>query len=214
MSCQTCIKASELFDSLAITDEWQSCEKKTARVNRALRNFYLDTISLPINMVSHRIANSWLQTIITEYPIYKVMGFFSSCGLNCSTSMNNACCGEWTQAIQMSRVNNNPQTWQYIVDCETQINSNIPNWHSDMYLLYSRWPKFITTMQDDVCIDSYMLSWLEYYIERFYHSYQWDINRYNMAKWEYSERLNNAKEAAAWRTFIINWWAWASVRPS
>ena len=97
MSCTICKPASEIIDSLRVSDLW--CKKKLDRINRILRNFYLSTVWLSDNIEYQPIAGDWLQTIQTEYPVYKVMWFFWSwCWAECYMTQSDKCCGEWTNS--------------------------------------------------------------------------------------------------------------------
>jgi len=204
MPCTNCVSVSQIMDWLRTVDQW--CTKKIDRINRILRNFYLSTVWFADNIVAQPITFTWVGTIQTLYPVYKVMGFFGSwCGEQCYIPQNNKCCGEWTKSLKMYQTKLEPQTWQYKMECETEIKAVIPAWFS-WYLLYSRWPSAIDNMTSEVCLDGIMLSWLEYYMEMFYEQVEWEVNRMNVSKQRYDEWFELAKESQSnWVFEIVNW---------
>lgn len=206
MSCTICKPASEIIDSLRVSDLW--CKKKLDRINRILRNFYLSTVWLSDNIEYQPIAGDWLQTIQTEYPVYKVMWFFWSwCWAECYMTQSDKCCGEWTKQLKMYKTNIEPRIWQYRIECEDEIIANIPKWFN-WYIVYSKWPKKINSLSDNICINWTMLSWLEYYMEMFYEWVEWDLNRMTISKQNYQEWLDQVKESEENRVFDVNNWEW------
>ena len=204
MNCSSCIKAKDIFAWIREVDQW--CKNKVARMNRILRNFYLDTVDVPWNIVAQAINWSWIQTIQTEYPIYKIFWFFWqawTCTAQCYIQSGSKCCGDWTDQLKMYHVNLNPWIWQYTSKCDTEIIAWIPQSLKWWYFLYSRWPKEIQSMDDEICLDPRMLTWLEYLIEAFYAESNLEDNKMSIAMQHYNKRLEDVKKATDTFTFSV-----------
>jgi hypothetical protein len=204
MNCSPCLTAKEILDWVRTID--QGCAKKVQRFNRILRNFYLDTIDIPYNIVAEPIVASWIHTINTQYPIYKIFGFFGTGCDKCYIDQNNKCCGEGTSQLKMYNVDFNPWIGQYKKICDTEILAWIPNNLQNGYIVYSRWPVEILSMDNQVCLDPAMRTWLEFYIEMFYSETAWELNRMNLSKANYKEWLDKIKEASDNMTFSVEMW--------
>lgn len=210
MACTNCRTVDDILDGLRTVDQW--CAKKVDRVNRILRNFYLSTVGFADNIVAQPISWTGQMTITTITPIYKVMGFFWSwCWEACYIDQYNKCCWETTKALKMFRTNLQPKTWQYRMNCETELTAVIPAWFTDWYFLYSTWPKEISSTSEEICIDWVMLSWLEYYMEMFYEAIEWESNRMQVSQQRYNEWLSNTKDAQSNRVFEVKNWDWTML---
>jgi len=204
MNCSSCIKAKDIFAGIRETDQW--CKNKVARMNRILRNFYLDTVDVPSNIVAQPINWSWVVTIQTDYPIYKIFWFFWkawTCSAQCYIQAWSKCCGDWTDQLKMYHVNLNPWIWQYMSKCDTEVTAWIPQSLQWWYFLYSRWPKEIQSMDDEICLDPRMLTWLEYLIEAFYSESNLEDNKMSIAMQHYNKRLDDVKKATDTFTFSV-----------
>lgn len=204
MNCSSCMSAKEIFASIRETDQW--CKNKVARMNRILRNFYLDTVDVPSNIIAEPINGTGVITIQTKYPIYKIFGFFweaGSCSSQCYIQKWSTCCGEWTDQLKMFHTTVSPKIWQYKTKCDTEIEAGIPTSLKWGYLLYSRWPIQIDSMNDEVCIDPLMLTWLEYLIEAFYSESNLEANKMSVSMQHYNKRLDQVKKATDTFTFSV-----------
>lgn len=204
MNCSSCLTAREILEWVRTID--QGCAKKVQRFNRILRNFYLDTVDVSYNIVAEPIGATWLHTINTQYPIYKLFGFFGNWCDSCFIDQNNKCCGQWTSQLKMYNVDWNPWIWQYKKICDTEIYAGIPYDLKNGYIVYSRWPIEISSMNDEVCLDPSMRTGLEYYIEMFYSETDWELNRMNVSKANYNEWLDKVKKASDNMTFSVELW--------
>lgn len=204
MNCSPCMSAKEIFSSIREVDQW--CKNKVARFNRILRNFYLDTVDVPSNIIAQEINWSGLITIQTEYPIYKIFWFFWeawSCTSACYIDKWSKCCGDGTDQLKMFNVSVSPKIWQYKTKCDTEIEAGIPNSLKWGYLLYSRWPIEINSMNDNVCLNPLMLTWLEYLIEAFYAESNLEDNKMSVSMQHYNKRLEEVKKATDTFTFSV-----------
>lgn len=202
MNCTQCKTAKEILAWIRSIDQW--CSKKVDRFNRVLRNFYLDTRNVPLNLVAQAITQEWLHTIQTDYPIYKVFGFFGNwCSKN-YIHENNALCWQDISMLKMFQVDwANLKTGQYKRICDTEINANIPNWIKDGYFVYSRWPISISGMNEEICMDPMMLTWFEYMLEKFYWEVDENVNTRETARQNYKDWIDSIKDAADTVTFSI-----------
>lgn len=202
MDCTKCKTAREIIDSIRAID--QGCSKKIDRFNRVLRNFYLDTRNIPLNLVAQPITSEWLHTIQTDYPIYKVFWFFGTWCWKSFIDETNTLCGPNTNFLKMYQVDwENPRVWQYRYECDTEIEANIPQGLRDGYFVYARWPVSITGMNEEVCMDPIMLTWFEYMLEKFYGEIDNDPNIREVARQNYKDRKESAKDATDGITFSI-----------
>jgi len=200
-----CLTIKELLSATRIYDQW--CAKKVQRINRILRNFYLDTIDISQNIVAQEFSGTWQIIITTIDPIYKIQWFFWEWSWPCFIDQSSRCT-PWcsTKQLKMSRADSCPKEWQYyIADCntiQTNIVCNVKNW----YIVYSNWPQQIESINDKICIDSYMRTWLEYFIEAFYERDAGEANRMGNSERLYKERIEKARKASDTRTFSIGSW--------
>ena len=199
-----CIKAKEIMNGVRSVDQW--CAKKVDRFNRILRQFYLHTAWLKYNYESENINADG--TIQTEYPIYKTIGFFGKwCSSDCLLDFDDVCCGDGLKALKMHEIFWwNLQQWQYIQECEDQIKAALPAGTNSRMYVYSKWPKTITSMEDEICIQPAMLVGLEYLIESFHYENQWELNNATLATNKFNEWLAKIKETAKWITYRIESW--------
>ena len=58
-------------------------------------------------------------------------------------------------------------------------------------------------MDDEICIDPLMLTWLEYLIEAFYAESNLEDNKMSVSMQHYRNRLENAKKATDTFTFSV-----------
>lgn len=203
MLCKEKITIKELLDSTRIFDQW--CSKKVQRINRILRNFYLATVDLPWNIIAETFTGKWLYDIRVDYPIYKIHGFFGCGNWNCFISQSDKCssCDD-TKQIKLYRVDHEPREWQYkIVDCNT-VRISMPCDASNQYILYSRWPITIQWINDEIEIDSFMRTWLEYFIEAFYEREWGEVNRMGNSERMFNEWKKSAMDAQNTWTFSVS----------
>lgn len=207
MSCDNCIKVKDLFSSLSVSDP--SCTRQIARINRILRMFYLDTVWYTQNIVEHWF--SWKNEIIikAKYPIYKIYWFYWKWEWKCFREFKRSCscwsCKKCTtKEIMLTQSNYWVDEWEYMRKCENEVYVNLWVNAGQSYMLYSRWPETITSLNDDICIDPYMLTWLELLIEWFYERSNWEANRMQVTDSYYKKWLDAAKTAT--QTDLKEFW--------
>lgn len=201
MQCTQNMTAKELLDWARMIDQW--CSKKLDRINRILRNFYLDTVDIPYNFIAQPIVSTGLHTIQTEFPVYKIFGFFGNGCNACYIDQDNKCCGPDTSMLKMYQVDRAPQIGQYQYKCDTEILANIPGGLKNGYFVYSAWPIKVTSINDEIKIHPTMRSGLEYFVEKFYAEMDKDMEVRAMAKQNYEDWGKKIKDATDNPTFSI-----------
>lgn len=212
--CLTCeydacekIKISKLFDWLNIKDD--TCKKKIARINRILRNFYIDTVEFDQNRVSEEIVCEWDSKITTLYPIYKLRWFYWIID-DTTQHCYKACIQPWAEDEICITCSSDPQKtfllktfptkndermpWQYTRVCENTIFFNPYDCFDRFTIEYTRWPLEITNIDSEIQIDSQMLIALEYLIEMHYALRDDEYNRANKYQELYIKSLQQLSQ--------------------
>lgn len=226
--CLTCdydacekIKVKDLFKGLNISDS--TCSTAISRINRILRLFYLDTIEFDQNRVSETIVCSWDTKHETKFPIYKLRWFYAQLDPQnaecvdryCLTSSqeDNICisCGtdpQTTYALKTFPTKWNRAQWQYTIACENTIFFHAYSCFENVTLEYSRWPLKITSLENEIQIDSKMLVALEYYIEWHYALRNRELNMSNKFAELYTQVLQKLADSESFIPYSIgssNW---------
>lgn len=222
-ACQK-IKVKDLFAWLNLSDI--TCQSKIARINRILRNFYLDTIDFEQNRVSQVVTCNWDTTINTEFPVYKLRGFYvevdpsdSWCiAKHCITNstMDEVClsCGTDPQStflLQTFQTKWNRAQWQYTMSCDNVIHFHAYDCFPEIYIEYSRWPLTITSLEDEISIDSKMLIALEYYIEWHYALRDKQLNLKNTYAELYADVLSKLVQSESFIPISIGSSYWSAI---
>lgn len=223
--CLTCdyqacerTKIKDLFKWLNVKDD--TCSPKIARINRILRNFYIDTIDFDQNIVSQEVVCAWDMSIETEYPIYKLRWFYwvvtednRHCSKQCiaMSAEDHVCrtCSSTPQEtflLKTYQTNGSRQEWQYTIACDNVIHFNPYSCFDKVFLEYSRWPLTITTVEDEIELDSKMLIALEYLIEAHYALRDDEYNRATKYEEMYTKTLQKILNSDTFIPYSV----WAS----
>lgn len=229
--CLTCdyqacekIKVKDLFAGLNLSDT--TCSGMVNRINRILRNFYLDTIDFEQNRVSQEVTCIWDTTINTEFPIYKLRWFYvkvdsniQCVSMHCITnSTEDEVCRTCTWDPQSTYLLKTFQTkwdrseWQYTISCDNTIHFNNYSCFDHVFIEYSRWPLTVTSIDDYIQIDSKMLIALEYYIEWHYSLRNKELNMSNKYAEVYSKVLAQLADSNSFIPYSIGSSNWSYVQ--
>lgn len=226
--CLTCdydacekIKIKDLFKWLNISDV--TCSVAINRINRILRWFYLDTIDFDQNRISEEIVCNWDTKHETEFPIYKLRWFYAVIDPNNSQCINLHCvahseedqicisCGtdpQVTYALKTFPTKWERAQWQYTMTCENTVFFHAYDCFNKVYIEYSKWPLKVTSLEDEIQIDSKMLIALEYYIEWHYALRNKELNMSNKFAELYSQVLWKLADSESFIPYSIgssNW---------
>lgn len=195
MTCITKSSIKEILHGLNIKDP--TCVKKVLKFNRMLRMFYTDTYMFRQNLISESITvTDGTATHTTEFPIYKVWWFFGTGSWPCFEKIDSVCecCGDGKSYIRMQHNSFDEWKGRYKILWEKDIKYTIPCDASNVHVVYSRWPQYVTSICDTIEIDGFMLTGLELLIEWFYERNESNQNRQQLIQSDYYKWLVEAKK--------------------
>ena len=204
-----CIKAKEFFKWLNIEDD--TCKTKLDRLNRTLEMFYMDTLDFEENLQAEWFWGSGLMNIDTLYPIYKFVGiYWTWCKNECFVEGDNVCipcwrCNECPEPRQLQTFlwQYDLRQWQYRMLCDNRIEYNQYDFATNQYIVYSRWPKKITSMDDDICMSTKMKIAFQYLIEWSYAIRDREFNAINLYQSLYTQALQKIKWSSEYIPYSI-----------
>lgn len=225
MSCNCNYNCTTVKDFLkCIWIENVSCKSKVCEFNSIMRKFYLDIYSLDFNRTVEPFVWSGNIEIITDYPVYKLIGIFGK--EDCNSCWCNAClldvptCEWWCscqaklkQVMHQTWDDNNLKTWEY-TQWYKCISANIPSCFSDWYIVYQRWPKLFSWLDENLCLPDELLVALEYLSM---HEYAIKDKQFEAAQFYsqmYQQVLKKLNDKDATVPFAVGRWAdmyWTNV---
>lgn len=207
-----CFKASDLFKWLNIEED--TCKTKIDRLNRALEMFYMDTLNFPENIEAEWFWWSWLIDIETKYPIYSLKWIYATwCSTSCFVEEDDICIECWQcpdcpkpKLLQTFPAKYDLKQWQYDIICDNKVRFHQYSFASNQFIVYSKWPKKIETMNDDVCMSTKMKIAFQYLLERTYALRDREFNAINLYQSLYTQTLKNI----SWSNDFIPYSVWGS----
>lgn len=166
------MKAKDIFTWTNITDS--GCESKIARLNDILSSFAIEIYDFYPRKVLERFMPTNSQfSFSPKYPVAKVRGFFGKgCKVWCSLDPKDCCA--WYRRLLMEELywddlDANSYSIDYWTEWESDvINVRLPNWVNDALVVYSKGFPTITSLDQDIDIDRYILSLLRLYMKAEY----------------------------------------------
>lgn len=161
------MKVKDIFSWTNISDSW--CESKIARINDILAGFCLEVYDLYPQKIIQRFEPATCKSQLqTTYPIAKVWGFFWKwCNTSC---VEEAwwCCAGFKKLIMTElywdSLDQNSYSWRY----PNVVSMKLPNGLTDAFIVYSKWFPEVTSLEDEIDINPYMLALLRLYMKAEY----------------------------------------------
>lgn len=133
------------------------CKKNVCKFNAILRRHYSNLVWYQTTRTAAWFVWGWDQILTTNWweHVYKVMWAFvklsSKCDKNkCLIPIEWCECNDWYK-LPLKRAVYDMDVWSYDYDCD-KISVNVGDVES-WYVVYSRWPKEITDMNEKICLD-------------------------------------------------------------
>lgn len=190
-----CITAKDLLCWLWI-NFWTDCDKQSCKLNAILRRHYTNLVNTKITRCAIGFTWGWHQQLTTAdwSDIYRVLWVYVELEDNCDIwpcyRKEESCwcdCDD-TYSLAISEAYWELWVWEYSVDWnEVCINvwENVKRWH----IVYSRWPKEISSIEDDICLEPMEIEILQMWVLR----YQAEIEKdFNLAKY-FEQQMYNLK---------------------
>lgn len=205
------VTVKEIYKGTNISDSW--CESKIARFNDILSSFAIEVYDLYPQKRIERFAPAECKSQLeTQYPIAKIWGFYWKwcCNIPCSEDPRDCCAGFkklLLTEMYWGNIDNNSYSYHNL-DNKWIVVMTLPTWLNDAFIVYSKWFKKVTSIDDNIDIDQYMLSALRQYMKYEYAlEGQNDINMSANYYSKFQTKLNKLKEMYANQTKYIFPWA-------
>lgn len=170
------------------------CGNKVCTMNRILREFYTHIAWTKLAKQAVAFSGSGNITIQFNHKIKQVHDFIvkGKCvNQKCFQILENcgSYCSDPLYQMFMQEVWSTPAVGQYYITQGTgwvELKTNIHSWVTDWWVVYSRWPEELTSINDTIQIDDNALILLELLIMKIYAERDRDAN---MAQW-YKNQFN------------------------
>jgi hypothetical protein len=200
-----CYTIKEILDGTFVGDE--SCNKKIARMNRILANFFTDLVETQRGTVAECFSGSWEIKIVTKYPIRRVHGFYGEWHWPCFQNVEWTCdpCYRCDNIKQMVLLESPYYTKNnsYRINGENEIILHIDCPVKNGYFVYARGPKRITSLSDEICVEPQVLIGLQSLIEVFYTTLSDELNKSQLIEQRYAAWLTKARELKDYVPYAI-----------
>lgn len=205
------VQIKEILSPLNVSDVW--CNEMIDRINDLLASFAVEVHTLyPMKIIEKVPVCDTITT--TTYPITKVWGFFGKgCTIWCSLKPEDCCA--WYRRLLMTElywenldrnsysiINHYNESWQW------EIKAKYPSWTNAAFIVYSKGFPKVTSLEDEIEIDPYMLALLRTYIRSEYSLESWnDINMAANYRSMFQTRLKALQNMYDWTVKYVMPWA-------
>lgn len=158
------VTVKEIYKWTNISDS--GCDSKIARFNDILSFFSMEIYDLyPRKIVERFTPATWKMLIDTTYPIVKVWGFYGKWCTNwCSLDPKDCC--QWYKKLLLTETYwDNLDANSYSIVWDKKIEVRLPGNMTDAFIVYSKWFEEVSSVNDNIDIDRYMLSLLRLYMK-------------------------------------------------
>lgn len=177
-----CFTARELMCGLGLNLS-SNCEKDVCKMNSILEDHYLLLVDMETTKVAAWFTWEWLQTVssVNWEDIYKVHRIVVSptdkcCRPYCTHDLESCtsdCCTNnlW---LDIHPAFWDIDVWWFVINND-KVDFNVWEWVSSWYIVYSRWPKTISSLDDPICIDPKEIRLLKSSISKSWSEMMWDF---------------------------------------
>lgn len=182
MKCKT---ARELMCGLGLNLS-SNCEKDVCKFNSILEDHYMMLVNTESTKAAVWFTWQWIQqvTSLNGEDIYRVHSIAVTpcdkcCPPSCMHKLDSCddCCNHWYW-LEIHNAYFELDKWGFVVNnnkIDFNVGEGIVKWH----VIYSRWPKEITSLDDQICVDPKEMRLLKASISKNWAEMAWDFEAAN-----------------------------------
>ena len=166
MICEN-VEVKDIFTWLNISDSW--CKSKLDRFNSIIDEFMIEAYDLQTLKVWQFFPNDWGEytTIVPRYPLLKVRNFYGKgCNIKCAIDKD-WCCWPYKQLLINEGYYDALNKNEFAVGCN-DVRVSLECWVESGIMIYTRHLWHVSSLEDELEIDSVTLSLLKNYMQNVY----------------------------------------------
>lgn len=214
-----CIKVSDLMCGVGLRKS-NKCDADVCKINDMLMTHYSLLMETNVTKVASWFVDPGTCTVtvnsINGEDIYKVhyiavtheeecnscYKFHATCMLDKPSC---ECCKNW-KLLPIREWHYSLDVGEYSIDCD-KVTVNVWEQVKKWYVVYSKWPKLISGIDDDICIDPREYELLKAWLQRQEAERKWDYeaaNYFENKQFRAKERLMKAEEVYPYIITYLN----------